>query len=119
MQTIEEYQEAEIRALLTGRCVAALEDGFVLDDGTVVHVEANVGDETGGRYEVTHLEGIPEAIVDVELAHEMFDSATDDEAHRYSIVAYSAKQRVVLLSVEGSDGDGVGTGYTLTVEEAS
>jgi len=106
-----------IKSLLIGRRVVDVhESGYLtLDSGTVLEVEPNRGCICGaGDYWIDHLEGVNNAITDVELDctyedHEDYDTA-------YRIYVYANGMRHELLRVVGSDGNGYyGTGYELVV----
>lgn len=137
MKTFKEHQEDEIRELLMGRrvvnvemlaepfcpegCYSEAKGKLTLDDGRVVYVVPNIGgcSCSAGDYDLGSLERVENIItrVDFEQKDEGPDEWEKDTTYRIFVLA--GHERINLLSVEGSDGNGYyGTGYELVVTPA-
>jgi hypothetical protein len=117
----DECNENEIKELLLYHKVTKVsEDTLVLDNGTELTIEANVGCGgcSSGWYEITELNDCDNVITNVELI--CGDANPDDsysEEKSYKIFVYAEDKHIKLLQVDGSDGNGYyGTGYTIYVK---
>lgn len=137
MKMLKEHQEDEIRDLLMGHCVVKVEvfeEGFrlkgsysdakgklTLDDGREVYVVPNEGGCScgAGDYDLSSLERVDNIItrVDFEATEEGPDEWEKDTTYRIFVLA--GHERINMLSIQGSDGNGYyGTGYELVVADA-
>jgi hypothetical protein len=116
-QTYNEDSEQEITALLMGHSVTVAGDALLrLDDGTELEIIPNEGGCacSAGDYELTALNGIDNIITRVELD---VVNPDEDQETSYRIFVYAGDERVNLISVDGSDGNGYyGTGYEIRVK---
>jgi hypothetical protein len=112
-----ESDEQGITDLLMGRSVTVAGDALLrLDDGTELEIIPNEGGRAcpAGNYELTALNGIENIITRVEL--DVVNPGEDQETS-YRIFVYAGNERVNLISVDGSDGNGYyGTGYEIRVK---
>ena len=140
VQRLNEESREEITNLLMGRKVEKVDDEhLLLDDGTVIKA---IGHDGGcacsaGCYDLSVLNGVDNIITRVEFDYcptgdfegwrdEPTDAqsceygASEDkwEGH-YRIFVFADDQRINLMQVDGSDGNGYyGTGYELLVRMA-
>jgi hypothetical protein len=115
VKTFNEGSEQEITALLIGHSVTVAGPALLrLDDGTGLEIIPNEGGCacSSGDYELTALNGVENVITRVD-----FDTTdTDDFGKSYKIFVHAGDERINLLSVDGSDGNGYyGTGYEIRV----
>jgi hypothetical protein len=127
-----DYSETDrIRETLIGRTVTKVaDDVLLLDDGTrlTIHANQGCGGCSAGWYELRELNDCPiNAIMAVEFEHVEEVSGYDPERHEYvedryrpeayRVFVLAADERIKLLEVDGSDGNGYyGTGYWIMVE---
>jgi hypothetical protein len=116
-----ESDEKQITDLLMGHSVAVAGEGILrLDNGTELEIIPNEGGCVcgAGDYELAALNGIENVITRVDFETEDIDTDMGDLSYR--IFVYAGDQRVNLLSVDGSDGNGYyGTGYEIRIKEKS
>jgi hypothetical protein len=111
--------EKEITDLLMFRKIVKVEnDTLFLDNGVELEIVANegCGGCSAGWYSVTELNSCDNAITNVEFA---CDSTDEDynEDYSYKIFVYAEDQKIKILQVDGSDGNGYyGTGYSINVK---
>ena len=111
--------ERDIKDLLLGRRVEKVSDeSLLLDDGTFLKLQGNVGGCCcgAGDYYLTELNGCDNIITSVEL-----DNAPNEDDYSgegvYTIFVFAENERITLASFEGSDGNGYyGTGYYIKVQ---
>lgn len=130
--TIEHHQEQEIKDLLLGRRVVAVDDDhLMLDNGAVVKVVPNEGGCLcgAGDYDLTALQRVDNVITNVVLDYHPDDDWSygketehgkclhgGTEGGHYRIFVLAGDEKINLMSAEGSDGNGYyGTGYSLVV----
>lgn len=124
MNQVRSYSESDQQAisdLLMGHSVTVVAESVLrLDDGTELEIIPNQGGCgcSAGDYELTGLNGIENIITRVEL--DATDNPDDDYADQsYRIYVYAGDQKVNLVQVDGSDGNGYyGTGYEIRVRPA-
>lgn len=116
-------EENKIRTLLLGKTVTKVdEDRLLLSDGTIlrIHPNSGCGGCTAGNYWLNELNDSPvNAIMNIEFdrdGDEDYDPWSDGGDQRYRIFVYAANEKIKLLEVEGSDGNGYyGTGYWIEI----
>lgn len=125
-----------LAALLVGRRIVgaggkggAPAHGLLLDDGTVLDVEANPGCGgggcTSGSFDLTRLAAFPSRIMRVELERDEVTHrdflGRDTSLDRYRLFVYSAAgPGRAVVTVEGTDGaPEYGTGFELAVRRAA
>jgi hypothetical protein len=120
---VEHSQQKELEELLMGHKVDRVsDDHLLLDDGTVLRVIGNegCGGCSSGWYELKTLNRVDNIITKVEFdyqPHEEYDDERDEGFYRIFVLA--GDERINLLSVDGSDGNGYyGTGFDLIVRKA-
>ncbi len=119
--------KTEIESLLLGRSVVEVDDDHLrLDDGTVIKVVPNQGGCgcTAGDYDLESLNRVDNIITKVEFdykpAGDDFSTVDDPDNGFYRIFVFAGDERVNLLSVTGSDGNGYyGTGFDLYVQSVA
>lgn len=123
MTSYSETDQQAITDLLIGHSVAVVgEDRLRLDNGTVLEIQPNQGGCacSSGDYDLTALNGIENIITRVEF--EQVDLDFDKDTYNdqsYRIFVYAGDERINLISVDGSDGNGYyGTGYEIYVRSA-
>lgn len=136
MKTFKEHQEDEIRDLLMGHRVVnvevfkdeplriegiwgEVEGKLTLDNGQEVYVVPNKGgcSCSAGDYDLSSLERVDNLITRVDFEAPSEDSWGEREG-TYKIFVLAGHERINLLSIEGSDGNGYyGTGYELAVRQ--
>ena len=120
MKTYNEDSEQEIIGLLMGHSVTVAGDALLrLDDGTELEIIPNQGGCacSAGDYDLTALNEVDNIITRVD-----FETAeTDDYGGKsYRIFVYTGDERINLLSIDGSDGNGhYGTGYEIRVRSVT
>lgn len=118
-QYYEHYEEDKIRELLMYRKIVKVENNTLfLDNGTELEILANVGCGgcSAGWYEVTELNGCDNVITSVEFACDCTDDKWSED-YSYKIFVYAEDQKIKILQVDGSDGNGYyGTGYSIDVK---
>lgn len=112
------YQQEQIKDLLLGRTVTKVADNsLILDDGTILRIHPNegCGGCSSGWYDISELNDCPvNAIMNVEFSEEEQENGYDDYVYRIFVLAEN--QRIKLLEVEGSDGNGYyGSGYWIEI----
>jgi hypothetical protein len=116
-RTYSEQDEQAISDLLMGHSVTVVGESVLrLDDGTELDIIPNEGGCAclAGDYELTALNGIENIITRVELTEE--DDGHDEGDRSYRIFVYAGDERVNLVEIDGSDGNGYyGTGYEIRV----
>ncbi len=136
IKTYDENDEAEIRALLLGRRIVAVQYGdtprpdgqtwgnmpegmLTLDDGTQVHVAPNDGACAcgAGNYSLASLAAVDNVITSVRTAVEPHPDIPDDEdKNSYRIYVIADNVEINAVQIDGDDGNGYyGTGYELIV----
>lgn len=133
MKTFNHSQEDNIREILMGHRVinveifsesirlegkwGEVEGKLTLDNGQMLYVIPNKGgcSCSSGDYDLTSLERVDNLITRVDF--ETPDSSKwGDVEGAYRIFVLAGHERINLLSIEGSDGNGYyGTGYELVV----
>ena len=122
------YQnEQEIKDLLIGRTITKVdEETLLLDNGVVLEIQGNLGCGgcEAGNYYLTELNDCPNMIMNVEFdcqdVTEALTGAWDDPDTTYRIFVYAENQKIKLMEVEGTDGNGYyGTGYWINVTPTS
>jgi len=119
-------EQAAIRRHLIGRTVTVTSaDTVQLDNGTVLTIGGNAGAQccASGSYDLIELNGTPNAITAVEFddkpTEDSYDGTTEvtaGEGH-YKIFVFAGHEKINLMTVEGTDGNGCyGTGYWINVE---
>lgn len=125
LKEVHHFEEDAIEQLLLGRTVTQVaDDHLLLDDGTLLKVVPNEGCScSSGNYDLTHLSSVENIITKVEFDYE--PTSDDDETGwtgedgHYRIFVFAGDQRINLLQVDGTDGNGYyGTGYSLVVRRA-
>jgi hypothetical protein len=118
------YSESDTQAitdLLMGRRVTVAGDSaLLLDDGTLLEIIPNQGGCacSSGDYDLTALNGIENIITRVELTEEPEEGGYEGDKS-YQIFVYAGDERVNLVKIDGSDGNGYyGTGYEIRVRPA-
>lgn len=122
--TLMHYDHAHIRELLMGRRVRVVgNDRLVLDNGIALRIVPNegCGGCSNGAYDIESLNGCDNAITSVEVTDDDLDGVDgrghENEARRYSVFVFADNQRINLIEVEGTDGNGCyGTGFRIVVE---
>ncbi len=108
------------KLLLFRKIVHASGNILKLDNGVILEIEPNRGTCSGcnsGDYEITELNGCDNAITNVELACEEIEDLDSDYDKSYKIFVYAENQRIKILQVDGTDGNGhYGTGYSIVVK---
>jgi hypothetical protein len=101
-----------------GHSVAVAGESLLrLDNGTELEIIPNEGGCScgAGDYELNALNGVENLITRVDFEKAQTDEYGEDFSYR--IFVYSGDQRVNLISVDGSDGNGYyGTGYEILVK---
>ena len=120
MRMLREENPVEIADLLMGHKVTkVLENVLVLDNGTTLQFEGNMGCAgcASGGYDLTELNGTDNIITAVSLVND--PSGDDiDGSGIYRIFVYADNKIINLATFEGTDGNGwYGTGYTIDVRE--
>lgn len=120
---LNQNNEAEIRDLLIGRTVKKVDgETLMLDNGLILEIKGNwgCGGCSAGNYDITELNDCPNMIMNVEF--DVADTSPDDAEYyddcetTYRIFVYAENQKIKLLEVEGTDGNGYyGTGYWIEV----
>jgi hypothetical protein len=116
-----EYNKAEISALLLGhRVTKVTDDTLQLDDGRLLTFVGNDGGCAcgGGDYNLTELNGVDNIITHVEYADEPGCGDWDSRTYSgyYKIFVFAGHQRINLATFTGDDGSGYyGTGYAIHV----
>lgn len=110
--------ESKIKDLLFGRKITVIGDTTLeLDNGIILEVEANEGwgGCSAGSYSVKELNGVDNAITNVEF---VCDSLDEYGENSYKIFVFTADNKTTkILEVEGDDGNGYyGTGYEIIVK---
>jgi hypothetical protein len=117
MEVYNESDEQEIAGLLMGHSVTVASNSVLrLDDGTELEIIPNQGGCacSAGDYELAGLNGIENIITRVEL--DDTGEPADEGDRSYRIFVYAGDERVNLVQVDGSDGNGYyGTGYEIRV----
>lgn len=114
--------KTKIKSLLMGRRVTKVNDTTLeLDDGRILKIRGNqgCGGCSSGWYEIEELNDCPNnAIFNVEFEH-TYDGDEDDYYRgneTYRIFVYAENEKIKLLEVNGSDGNGFyGSGYWIDV----
>ena len=116
--TYDESDELAIAELLMGHSVTVASASVLrLDDGTELEVIPHEGGCacSAGDYELKALNGIENIITHVELDNDDVEPV-DERDRSYRIFVYAGEQKVNLVQVDGSDGNGYyGTGYSIKV----
>lgn len=122
MTVLGENDRDKITELLMGRKVTKVDDDLLLlDSGQTVRVLGNQGGCccSAGDYDLTTLNGVDNVITRVEFDYQ---PGGDDQAASggfYRVYVFCGDQRVNLLQVDGSDGNGwYGTGFELVITPA-
>ena len=119
MKELYYSNEKEITELLMFRKIVKVEnDTLFLDNGVELEIIANegCGGCSAGWYEVTELNGCDNAITNVEFTCDSTDDKYDED-YSYKIFVYAEDQKIKILQVDGSDGNGYyGTGYSINVK---
>jgi hypothetical protein len=121
-EELDYEDEAQIKSLLMGRRVTKVNDTTLeLDDGRILKIRGNegCGGCSSGWYEIEELNDCPNnAIFNVEFEH-TYDR--DEDAYyrgneTYRIFVYAENEKIKLLEVNGTDGNGYyGSGYWIDV----
>ncbi len=117
MDYVNHYEQEEIRNLLLGRTVAKIhDDALSLDNGLILKIHPNegCGGCSSGWYDISELNECPiNAIMNVEFTEEEQNGYDD---YVYKIFVLAEDQRIKLLEIGGSDGNGYyGTGYWIEI----
>ncbi len=133
MTYLDEDDTTQITELLMGRKVTdVLGDVMTLDNGTRIKVQGNDGGCScgAGDYELSVLNRVDNIITNVEFDYRPagdgdyveFDENDPDAPGSeyegfYRIYVFAGHEKINLLQVDGTDGNGYyGTGFSLTVE---
>ena len=121
IDTLHEGDKKRIRELLIGRKVVEVDgDHLRLDNGTVIRVEPNCGCGgcSSGWYELKTLSRVDNMITRVEFEYDTkIGEYYYEEEKVYRIFVFAENEKINLLSIEGSDGNGYyGTGFELLVK---
>ena len=120
MKSLDYTDHDQIRDVLMGHKVTKVSNNtLVLDNGTELVVVPNEGGCacSAGDYEIEELKGVDNIITNVEFVQEG-DYDYGEFTGSYKIFVYADNQKINLLSVDGSDGNGYyGTGYWINVQE--
>jgi hypothetical protein len=138
VRVLNEDDTNEITELLIGRKVEKVDGEHLrLDNGTIIKA---IGHDGGcacsaGCYDLSVLNGVDNIITRVEFDYhpagdgDPYDGPSDakrcdpnqeDWTGHYRIFVYAENQKINLMQVDGSDGNGYyGTGYELLVREVS
>lgn len=114
------YDEQEtIKELLLYRKIVRVDDNTLyLDNGVELEVVPNegCGGCSAGWYDITELNTCDNAITNVEFTCEPMSDDRWNEEFSYKIFVFAENQKIKILQVDGSDGNGYyGTGYTIKV----
>lgn len=127
-QGYENYDETDfkkIQKLLMGRKVEVVscneDEGILrLDNGIELIIVPNsgCGGCSSGWYYLTELNGVDNAITNVELVEEeTFDEEWGETETSYKIFVFCEDWKLKLLQVDGTDGNGYyGSGYDIWVK---
>ena len=112
--------EALIKSLLMGRRVTKVNDTTLeLDNGRILKIRGNegCGGCSSGWYEIEELNDCPNnAIFNVEFEHTYDGNNYYGGNETYRIFVYAENEKIKLLEVNGSDGNGYyGSGYWIDV----
>lgn len=119
MRNLDYCEEKEIRALLMYHKIVKVDGNTLfLDNGTELEVLPNegCGGCGAGWYDVTELNTCDNAITNVEFECEPTDEPYCED-FSYKIFVFAESQKIKILQVDGSDGNGYyGTGYSINVK---
>lgn len=110
-------EQNRIENLLLGKSVVNVEgDTLTLSDGVEVKVVPNDGGCScgAGDYHIATLNRVENIITDVKFKYDPSNDYTEGEG--YQIFVLAGDEKINLLHVDGTDGNGYyGTGFHLTV----
>jgi hypothetical protein len=135
VRSLREDDKRDITDLLMGHKVTKVDgEHLLLDNGTVIKAIGNEGGCScgAGDYDLAVLNGVDNIITKVEFdyapAGDGYDPEPDFDAEEewapapegyYRIFVFTDNQRVNLMQVDGSDGNGYyGTGFEILVRDA-
>jgi hypothetical protein len=114
---IDHFEEEAIADLLLYRKIVEVKgDTLILDNGVQLEVHGNegCGGCASGNYYVTELNECDNAITKVEFDVDEDESDWGDRS--FKIFVYAENQKIKILQVDGTDGNGYyGTGYDIRV----
>ena len=113
----QDEQDRVKELLLYKKIIKVDEDCLYLSNGVTLQIVANEGCSCGaGYYSITELNTCDNVITDVELVADYVSSSEEGDNYSYKIFVYAEDNRIKVLQVDGSDGNGYyGTGYLIYV----
>lgn len=115
------YDSDNFTPILAGRYVTSIvDDTMILDDGTCLEFEPNIGCDCGsGQYYITSMfeRGTPTArIMSAEVEVDSVDESDEYSDLVYTLFVIVEDERLPLVECQGNNGNGYyGSGFTVRV----